>query len=192
MTTSTSPGTGTPAVPTTLVSPNYWIRAVASPNYRKYLQSLSPLAPGKAIISSHLTASQFYLTSSDGQLTLYRGAGIPPLYLNVENPSDKTQRKLYTEFRESKNEYGTFGFQGDTLTWSVAEIKRPNEAAWLVCGDDKELFVNTGAYGWDTPAGCSDQTVSVFLFLSRTHDIYIPIHLLFILPIFPWLGGIRE
>ncbi|KAK4206694.1 hypothetical protein QBC37DRAFT_393297 [Rhypophila decipiens] len=146
------------SVPTTLVSPNYWIRAVAAPNYRKYLQPAIPFTPGKAIISSHTTASQLYLDST-GQLTLYRGAGVAPLYLNIENPSDKTQRKLATEFKETKNSYGKFGFQGDTLTWSVGEIKRPNEAAWLVCGDGKELFVNTGAYGWDTPAGCSDQTI---------------------------------
>ncbi|KAM7194440.1 hypothetical protein V8F20_007966 [Naviculisporaceae sp. PSN 640] len=159
-TTTANNGGSIPPVPTTLVSPNYWIRAVSAPNYRKYLQpqSGSSLLPGKALISSHLSASQFQLTTSDGQLTLYRGAGVAPLYLNVENPADKTQRKLATEFKETKNSYGKFGFQGDTLIWSTSDIKRPNEAAWLVC-TGQELFVNTGAYGWDTPAGCSDQTI---------------------------------
>jgi len=98
-------------------------------------------------------------------------------YMHVENPSDKTQRKLRTWFEiggdgnsdGGKNGYGAFGFQGDTLTWSVGEIRRPNEAAWLVCGGEGELFVNTGAFLYDTPEGCWDHTVSfvsLFSFLN--------------------------
>jgi hypothetical protein len=83
--------------------------------------------------------------------------------MSVENPTDKTQRTLRTWFDTTKNTYGTFAFQGDTLTWSVADISRPNTAAWLVCGDGKQLYVNTGAYLYNTPAGCADQTVSAFL-----------------------------
>ena len=81
--------------------------------------------------------------------------------MNVENPADKTQRKLETKFAKEKNAYGTFAFQGDTLTWHTDDIKRPNEAAWLVCAK-QQVFVNTGAYGYMTPEGCSDQTVSSF------------------------------
>jgi hypothetical protein len=79
--------------------------------------------------------------------------------MHVENPTDKTQRKLKTWFSAERNTYGTFAFQGDTLVWSVEEIKRPNTAAWLVCKGD-ELFVNTGAFLYQTPEGCFDHTVS--------------------------------
>ncbi|KAK0647085.1 hypothetical protein B0T16DRAFT_414669 [Cercophora newfieldiana] len=78
--------------------------------------------------------------------------------MHVENPVDKTQRKLRTWFAPEQNTYGTFAFQGDTLTWSVAEINRPNTAAWLVCNGD-ELFVNTGAFLYQTPEGCWDHTI---------------------------------
>ncbi|KAK0637477.1 hypothetical protein B0T17DRAFT_481383, partial [Bombardia bombarda] len=84
-----------------------------------------------------------------------------PLYMNVENPADKTQRKLATAYKETKNAYGTFAFQGDTLTWTVADIARPNAAAWLVC-EGQEMFINTGAYLYNTPAGCADQTIHSF------------------------------
>lgn len=79
--------------------------------------------------------------------------------MHVENPADKTQRKLETWFSTEQNNYGTFGFQGDTLTWRTSDIARPNEAAWLVC-EGQQLFINTGAYLYNTPAGCADQTVS--------------------------------
>jgi hypothetical protein len=61
-------------------------------------------------------------------------------------------------FEEEPNAWGAFAFQGDTVTWSVAEINRPNTAAWLVC-EEQQLFINTGAYGYQTPAGCADQTI---------------------------------
>lgn len=162
---STSPNTDFPAgsVPTTLVNGYYWIRAVSPPNYHLYLQSSSPLSAGTALINTHTSAGQFQLTA-DGQLVYYRGTSATPLYLNIENPTNKTQRKLQTQFQDTKNSYGKFAFQGDTLTWSVADISRPNTAAWLVCAG-QELFVNTGAYGYDTPAGCADQTVSLISFL---------------------------
>jgi hypothetical protein len=79
--------------------------------------------------------------------------------MNVEKPADLKQRKLATSFKTTKNTFGTFKYQGDTLTWSTPEISRPNEAAWYVC-EDQELFINTGPYLYQTPAGCFDQTVS--------------------------------
>jgi hypothetical protein len=157
ITTPTSPvGTGTGTVPTTLVSGYYWIRAVESPNFHSYLQAKPTNAPSPAYMESYLTAGQFNIIS--GQLVHYRGEGVAPLYMNVENPTDKTQRKLQTWFAETKNNYGTFAFQGDTVTWSVADISRPNTAAWLVC-ENQGLFVNTGAYLYNTPAGCADETI---------------------------------
>ncbi|KAJ8113810.1 hypothetical protein ONZ43_g5065 [Nemania bipapillata] len=77
----------------------------------------------------------------------------------VENPANKTQRTLQTWFDTANNPYGAFAFQGDTLTWTVADISRPNAAAWLVCGNDGQLYINTGAYAYDTPSGCADQTI---------------------------------
>ena len=143
--------------PTQLQSGQYWIRAVAAPNFHKYLQTDPANTPGPAKLLSSRTAGQFSI--QDGQLVGYAGEGGKPLYMNVEKPADLTQRKLATWFNETKNEFGTFVFQGDALTWSTPEVKRENLAAWLAC-ENHELFINTGAYAYQTPAGCSDQTVS--------------------------------
>ncbi|KAI8285509.1 hypothetical protein K4K60_001175 [Colletotrichum sp. SAR11_57] len=145
------------SVPTTLVSGWYWIRAVASPNYHSYLQAKPTGTPSKAYLDSPSTAGQFKI--EDGQLVHLTGSS--SLYLNVENPADKTQRKLETWFATTKNTYGTFAFQGDTLTWSTPDINRPNLAAWLVC-ENQEVFINTGAYLYQTPAGCYDQTIQSY------------------------------
>ncbi|KAK4227816.1 hypothetical protein QBC38DRAFT_184042 [Podospora fimiseda] len=160
--TITSPPTTTQApgsnpTPTTLQSGWYWIRAVASPNYRSYLQPQPTASPQSAIIASYRNAGQFNVVS--GQLIQNKFGNGANTYLHIENPTDKTQRKLKTWFETTPNTYGTFGFQGDTLVWSVEDIKRPNTAAWLVCGEGKELFVNTGAFLYDTPAGCFDHTI---------------------------------
>ncbi|KAK3994179.1 hypothetical protein QBC44DRAFT_392531 [Cladorrhinum sp. PSN332] len=154
--TTTQP-TGSNPTPTTLQSGWYWIRAVASPNYRSYLQPQPTASPTSAIIASYKNAGQFNVVS--GQLIQNKFNNGPNTYLHVENPADKTQRKLKTWFEATPNTFGSFGFQGDTLVWSVAGINRPNNAAWLVCGDEKELFVNTGAFLYDTPAGCFDHTI---------------------------------
>ncbi|GKT54344.1 carbohydrate-binding module family 1 protein [Colletotrichum tofieldiae] len=142
------------AVPTTLVSGWYWIRAVASPNFHSYLQAKPTGTPSKAYLEAPSGAGQFKIEA--GQLVHLTGS--TSLYLNVENPTDKTQRKLETWFSAGKNTYGTFAFQGDTLTWSTPDINRPNLAAWLVC-ENQEVFINTGAYLYQTPAGCFDQTI---------------------------------
>jgi hypothetical protein len=105
-------------------------------------------------MASYLSAGQFNIIS--GQLVHNT---TPKLYLNVENPTDKTQRKLSTWFNTTQNAYGTFAFQGDTVTWTVADINRPNSAAWYVC-EAQNLFINTGAYLYQTPSGCADETVS--------------------------------
>lgn len=73
--------------------------------------------------------------------------------------------KLALTFSTSKNTYGTFAWSGDALTWTVSGITRPNNAAWLVCAN-QQLFINLGSYGYMTPAGCADQTVSL---LERAH-----------------------
>ncbi|KAK6207618.1 hypothetical protein QIS74_12699 [Colletotrichum tabaci] len=149
-----SGGGGGGTVPTTLVSGWYWIRAVASPNFHNYLQAKPTNTPSKAYLESPSGAGQFKIES--GQLLHLTGSS--SLYLNVENPMDKTQRKLETWFSTSKNTYGTFAFQGDTLTWNTPDINRPNLAAWLIC-ENQEVFINTGAYLYQTPAGCFDQTI---------------------------------
>lgn len=124
---------------------------------------------------------------SDGQFVeTINAAGTELLYANVAEPANATTsvlpvtfetvclplpisyQKLLSYFAQTPNTFGTFVFQGDAVTWSVASIDRPNTAAWYVC-ENQQLFINLGAYDYLTPAGCSDETVSfefsVFLFL---------------------------
>lgn len=145
--------------PTTLVKGQYWIRAVASPNFHKYLQTKPANTPSAAILGSSKTAGQLSVVS--GQLVEFTGDASAPLYLNVEKPTDFTQRKLAVWFNATQNAFGSFVFQGDALTWSAPEVKRQNLAAWLVC-KDQALFINTGAYAYQTPSGCADQTIHYY------------------------------
>ncbi|OJJ08861.1 hypothetical protein ASPVEDRAFT_48008 [Aspergillus versicolor CBS 583.65] len=150
---STTPTTTAP-LPT--LSPDwFFIRAVEEPNYHSYLQSSPTETPGIAVLDANTKAGQFNIIS--GQL-VYQLSGNGSLYMNVENPADKTQRKLTTSFNKTENAYGEFAFQGDTVTWSVEDIDRPNTGAWLVC-EKQQLFINTGSYGYETPEGCSDATI---------------------------------
>ncbi|KAK3689201.1 hypothetical protein B0T22DRAFT_513387 [Podospora appendiculata] len=152
------PPTGS-ATPTTLLTGALWIRAVAAPNFHKYLQTKPANVPGTAILDSHTTAGQFNIEG--GQLV--NKASTPPLYMWVDEPADKANppRTLATWFNTTKNPFGTFAFQGDALSWSVAGVKRQNTAAWLVCAK-QALFINTGAFGYNTPSGCADQTIHYY------------------------------
>lgn len=112
------------------------------------------------------TAGQFNII--DGQLVYYTGASSAPLYMWVEDPTDKTQRALATWFNSTKSTYGNFSFSGDTVTWTDPDVARPNTAAFYVCPGngttdatgENALFVNTGAYLYETPSGCYDIDVS--------------------------------
>lgn len=64
-------------------------------------------------------------------------------------------------FNTTQNTFGTFAFNGDAVTWSVASISRPNLSAWLVCGA-QELWINLGNYAYMTPTGCVDETIHYF------------------------------
>ncbi|KAI0549324.1 hypothetical protein F4679DRAFT_584672 [Xylaria curta] len=144
---------------TTLQAGWYWVRAVVQPNYHKYLQTKPANIAGTAILESYRTAGQYKI--EDGQLVANTGTGGTPLYMHVEKPADFTQRTLSTWFNVTKNEFGTFVWQGDAVTWSTPEVKRQNLAAWLVCAN-QALFINTGAYAYQTPAGCADQTIHYY------------------------------
>ena len=136
----------------------YWIRAVEDPNFHKYLQTSPTYSTGAAIMADYTTAGQFQIV--DGQLVeLVDVAKGTLLYANVGQPVNSSDTKLPVTFSKTKNTYGTFQFSGDAVQWSVAGISRPNLSAWLVCGS-QQLFVNLGAYGYMTPAGCADETVS--------------------------------
>lgn len=86
----------------------------------------------------------------------------------VEDPADKTQRALATWFNSTESTYGNFSFSGDTVTWTDPDVARPNTAAFYVCPGngttdavgENALFVNTGAYLYETPSGCYDIDVS--------------------------------
>ncbi|KAJ0110203.1 hypothetical protein J7T55_000635 [Diaporthe amygdali] len=154
-------GTGT-----TLLSGWYWIRGVESPYYHSYLQALPTASAGTALLDSYLTAGQFNII--DGQLVYNTGSGTTSaLYLNVEDPTDKTQRALATTFKTTKNTYGSFAFSGDTVTWTDPDVARPNTAAFYVCPGTSAtganaLYINTGAYLYQTPSGCYDVDIHYY------------------------------
>ncbi|KAI2602229.1 hypothetical protein GGR54DRAFT_531550 [Hypoxylon sp. NC1633] len=145
----------------TLQSGWYWIRAVASPNFHKYLQTKPANAPGTALLENYKTAGQYNVIN--GQLVANTGSGGASLYLHVEQPANLASppRTLATSFNTTESAFGTFAFQGDALTWSVPGLQRQNLAAWLVCAN-QNLFINTGAYGYQTPSGCADQTIHYY------------------------------
>lgn len=171
--TSTTPstpvgtGSGTATGPgKTLQSGYLWIRAVEAPFFHNYLQSSPLYSVGTAVLSSYTTAGQFNVV--DGQLVqLVSAPGQPVklLYGNVSSTQSfggSSNAALAVTFSASKNTYGTFGFQGDGLTWSVAGITRPNAIAWYVCGANNNLYINLGNYLSNTPAGCTDETIHYY------------------------------
>ncbi|KAL1893736.1 hypothetical protein Sste5346_006237 [Sporothrix stenoceras] len=147
--------------PTTLASGQLWIRAVEAPNFHKYLQTKPANVASVAILDSYTTAGQFNIV--DGQLVNALGNSDGPLYMHVEEPADPANppRTLATSFNATKNTFGTFAFQGDTVTWTAPTVKRQNLAAWLVCAK-QQLFINTGAYAYQTPSGCADETIHFY------------------------------
>lgn len=152
-----------------------WIRAVAAPNFHKYLQT-SPLnaSPGRAILSDATSAGQYQIV--DGQLVELIDTKGTKLYASVGQAPSAAATYLPVTFTSSKNTFGTFAYQGDTLTWSAAGVQRQNVAAWYVC-ENQSLWINLGAYLYGTPAGCADQTVSTFATGSiRDHGIYSGSH----------------
>ncbi|KAG8718061.1 hypothetical protein FRC09_013236 [Ceratobasidium sp. 395] len=167
---TTKPTTGGPSTTVTgggtvgpTLLPNYlWIRAVAAPNFHKYLQSYKPGTATDAVLASASTAGQFAVTN--GKLTQITPSGAL-LYAWVEPRKDSTVVKLKVSWQTSSVTNGTFVFSGDALTWTVPGITRPNNAAWLACTDATEgqvLYANLGSYGYQTPAGCADQTIHFY------------------------------
>ncbi|KAF8610293.1 carbohydrate-binding module family 1 protein [Ceratobasidium sp. AG-I] len=159
---ATTTVTGGGTVGPTLL-PNYlWVRAVAAPNFHKYLQSFVPGTATDAVLGDASTAGQFALTG--GQLIQLTPSGAL-LYANVEVRADTTVVKLKVSWKASSSTYGTFAFSGDALIWTVDGITRPNNAAWLACTDATEgqvLYANLGPYAYNTPAGCADQTIHYY------------------------------
>ncbi|CAI4214900.1 unnamed protein product [Parascedosporium putredinis] len=127
------------------------------PHFHDYLQTEPQNEPGTAILGSKTSAGQYSIV--DGQLI--SGGSADTLYLQVEKPDDLTQRKLATWFNTTKNEFGAFEFSGDAVIWNAPDVRRENAAAWLAC-EESALFINTGAYAYNTPAGCSDHTIHYY------------------------------
>jgi hypothetical protein len=107
-------------------------------------------------MDSYTTAGQFQIVN--GQLVELIQGGL--LYANVEVQSSSNVTMLAMTFNTTQNTYGTFAFSGDAVQWTVPSIDRPNDSAWLVCAN-QQLFINLGAYDYDTPSGCADETVSL-------------------------------
>ncbi|RMZ71027.1 carbohydrate-binding module family 1 [Pyrenophora seminiperda CCB06] len=146
----------------TLQSGYYWVRAVAAPNFHKYVQTNPLYSTGPALLGDYTTAGQFQVV--DGQLTQLvsaPGAPVKLLYANVSEQRSINGMSLAVSFSESKNTYGTFAWGGDDLQWSVAGVNRPNKSAWYVCTGQK-MYINLGNYLYQTPSGCADQTIHYY------------------------------
>ena len=135
------------------------LHAVESPNFHKYLQTNPTDTTGLAILDSPTTAGQFNIVS--GQLVEVIDNKGTLLYANVLPQSDSSKTYLPVSFSTSKNTNGTFAFSGDAVTWTSPGVSRQNNAAWLVCAN-QQLFINLGAYGYMTPAGCADETIHYY------------------------------
>ncbi|KAF2839722.1 hypothetical protein M501DRAFT_912971, partial [Patellaria atrata CBS 101060] len=147
---------------TTLQKGYYWIRAVASPNFHKYLQTKPAYQPGIALIESYTTAGQFQIVSGQlAELVSAPGAAEEFLYANVAQTKTHDGRTLAVSFNTTKNDYGTWAWSGDALTWSAPDQQRPNAAAHYVC-QGQQLFINLGAYLYNWPSGCADQTIHYY------------------------------
>ncbi len=148
------------------------------PNFHKYLRSEVEFTASQAVLGEPSEAAQFQITG--GQLI--QNANGTPLYAVVEAPADSTVKKLAVSWSASPSTSGTFVFSGDTVEWSSPNITRPqnnvgnsfssfriqltsNLKAWLVCPDadgNLDLYVNLGAYAYQTPAGCADETIHAY------------------------------
>lgn len=154
-TTPTASGT---APGSTLLSNWLWIRAVEAPNFHKYLQSEVLRTATTAVLNDYTTAGQFNIVN--GQLVQLVNTAGDLLYLHV-TPQVSTETKLLTTWSKTPDTYGTFAFQGDAVTWTTPGVTRQNVAAWLVC-ESQHLYVNLGAYAYNTPAGCVDETIHYY------------------------------
>ncbi|USP81128.1 carbohydrate-binding module family 1 protein [Curvularia clavata] len=147
---------------TTLQSGYYWIRAVAAPNFHKYMQTKPLYSTGAALLGDYTTAGQFQVVSGQlVQLVSAPGQPVKLLYANVAEERSINNMSLAVTFSESKNTYGTFAWGGDDLQWSVASVNRPNKSAWYVCTGQK-MYINLGNYLYQTPSGCADQTIHYY------------------------------
>lgn len=134
------------------------------PQFHKYLQSNPLYTASGAVLGSYTTAGQFNVVN--GQLVQLLGDG-SLLYGSVEPRADPSVMKLRLSFSKTPApaSAGTFAFSGDALQWTIANITRPNNSAWLACPDGTgavPLFVNLGPYAYNTPADCSDETIHFY------------------------------
>ncbi|KAI1792373.1 hypothetical protein LXA43DRAFT_1132777 [Ganoderma leucocontextum] len=160
----TSTGTS-PSATVTLVPGNSFIRAVEDPNFHQYLRSEVQNTASDAVLGEPDSAAQFQIT--DGQLIQILADG-SNLYAAVEARANSTVVKLKMSWQAtpaSGDNAGTFMWSGDTVEWSIATISRPQLNAWLVCPDEdgnKDVYINLGAYDYETPAGCADETIHAY------------------------------
>ncbi|KAF7292992.1 4-O-methyl-glucuronoyl methylesterase [Mycena indigotica] len=150
-----------PSGPSTTLAPGYsFVRAVEDPNFHKYLMSQVVNTASTAVLGDYTKAAQFQIVN--GQLI--QNAGGTNLYAVVTPPANSSVAYLAVSWSTKPDTLGTFVFSGDSLEWSSPSVKRQQNNAWLVCPSNNTLFVyiNLGAYGYMTPAGCADETLNAY------------------------------
>ncbi|KDQ50267.1 carbohydrate-binding module family 1 protein [Jaapia argillacea MUCL 33604] len=143
-----------------------WVRADSEPYFHYYLQSQTLNSASNAVLGSPATAGQFIISS--GQLIQQNTASMAPLYAVVEPRANSSVMKLLMSWSTTPatgSAAGTFSFSGDTLEWVNANITRQQNDAWYICPDsagNADVYINLGAYDYDTPAGCEDETIHAY------------------------------
>ncbi|TEB32677.1 hypothetical protein FA13DRAFT_220311 [Coprinellus micaceus] len=161
--TGTFPAPQAPTAVPTLIDGYSFVRAVTSPNFHKYLMSETWGTPGDAVLGEYTKAALFKVTS--GQLVQGVSGQQTALYAKVDKTPLSDGKRLRVYWDTTPSTSGTFRWSGDTLEWSDPSVTRPQANAWLVCPDgqgNKDLFINLGAYSYQTPAGCADHTIHAY------------------------------
>ncbi|KAJ7764557.1 carbohydrate-binding module family 1 protein [Mycena maculata] len=158
---STSTATTTASSGSATLAPGYsFVRAVEDPYFHQYLQSEVLNTPTTAVLGNYTNAAQFQVVN--GQL-IQNAAGTN-LYATVDPPANSSVTMLGMTWSTTPDTLGTFVFSGDSLEWSSPTVPRPQTNAWLVCPSGTTLFIyiNLGYYDYETPTGCSDETLNAY------------------------------
>ncbi|OCK85702.1 hypothetical protein K432DRAFT_399969 [Lepidopterella palustris CBS 459.81] len=134
----------------------YWIRAIESPNFHKYLKPSPLYSPGPAVMGDLTTAGKFQAVNGQS-VQLASETGATTQLLGIFFPEFV---QLYFS-RPPRTHTTRSAGQGDGQMWSTPDIARPNQIAWYAC-TGQLLYINLGNYDYHMPVGCADETTHYY------------------------------